>query len=510
MAVTWFIPRGKDRLDPITDKAALLKRFEGQQRVTIGTGITCAFLGDERNLREYLVAAEAVRALKQAGHIVSFYLFDDSLEPLTPKQLRVAADKDPVMIDKYQHFCGMPISEIPSPEPGSLSWADHFEKKLLRRLARYDCYPTLESTSHLYSIGAYDPFIKIVLEREADVKRLLDRDFPEYSPQALFYPVCPACGHVKGTTLRYINKSESVVECDACKVSAAVPTARVQGKLNWKLDCAARWRIFNVDVEPFTKAYLEPGAGAFWIARSICKEFFGGSEIHPMLIGLVKADRDLDQDTLSCIPPQTLKSIYIERWNKDIHLTRERLLLAASKPEIPGELSYLDKVKRQLPNLKVRSHELTPEEYAFLKQGELFQKSVLQSQPESYDSVGQTIDKLADSVLWGIRMVLRDAIHLRQRDTAYENFDSALRFTAGELGPNKTAVNAAIRELLSHRKGLPLRRLIHTVPVSRIELLLFAIERTLDSRGAVMQLAHERIVADGTGQSAEPRVTRLT
>jgi hypothetical protein len=510
MAVTWFIPRGKDRLDPITDKAELLRRFEGQQRVTIATGITCAFLGDERNLREYLVAAEAVRVLKQSGHIVSFYLFDDSMDPLTPKQLKVAAEKNPVIVDKYQHFCGMPISEIPSPESGSPSWAEHFEKKLLRRLAKYDCYPTLESAGHLYGMGAYDPLVKTVLEREADVKRLLERDFPDYTPQALYYPICPACGHIKGTTLQHYSKHECVVACSNCHVSSTVPTPRLRGKLNWKLDCAARWRLFNVDVEPFTKAYLEPGAGAFWIARSICKEFFGGSEVNPLLIGLVKADAGLDPDGLGCMPPHTLRSIYAERWSKDVHLTRERLLLAASKPDTPGELSYLDKIKRHLPNLKVRSHELTSEEYSFLKQAEVFQKAVLRAEPEEYASAGLTILGLSDAVLWGIRMILRDAVYLRRQDTNYEHFDSALKFSGGELGPNKAAVHGAIREILAHRKGLPLRRLIYSVPIGDLEFLLYAIERTLDSRGAVMQLAHERLGGKAVPENGDIRVTRLT
>jgi hypothetical protein len=495
MAVTWLVPKGKDRPEPITDKAALLRQFEGQQRVALGTGITCAFLGDERNLREYLVAAEAVRVLKRAGHIVSHYIFDDSLDALTPRQLRVAVEKDPVAIDTFQHFCGMPIADIPSPVPGSMSWAEHFEKLLLKRLAKYDCYPTLESTSHLYEIGAYAPFVKIVLERGADIKRMLERDFPDYNPQALFYPVCPSCGRIKGTTLRYSNRHECVVDCEICRITATLPAHRLRGKLNWKLDCAARWRIFNIDLEPFTKAYLEPVAGAFWIARTMGREFFSAAEVLPILIGVVKVDEDLDTAGLAALPAESLRTMYTERWSSDIDISRERLLLAASKPERPGEPSYLDRIKRHLPNLKVKG-ELSVEEYAFLRNAEAFQQSVMNVEAETYESAGITIAGLGDAVLWGIRMILRDAVHLRQNGSSYEHFDAALKFSSEELGDNKGAVHNSLRELLTHRKGLPIRRLLFQAKQKDLDLLLFAIERTLESRGAAMQLAHQRLSPD--------------
>lgn len=509
MAVTWFIPRGKERLEPITDRASLLRQFEGQQRVTIGSGITCAFLGDERNLREYLVAADAARVLKQAGHIVSFYLFDDSLDALTPRQLRVAVNKDPVVIDKYQQFCGMPIADIPSPQPGSQSWAEHFEKELLKRLAKFGCYPTLESASHLYEMGAYQAFVKIVLERGTDITRFLERDFPEYSPQALFYPICPACGRIKGTRLTYYNRQECVVECETCSITATLPSSKLRGKLNWKLDCAARWRIFNVDLEPFTKAYLEPTAGAYWIAQALGREFFGTGDVRSLNIGVVKLDEQLDPSAMRAVPSETLKNVFVERWNNDIHLTRERLLLAASKPDHQGTPSYLDRIKRDLPALKVKAEELTAEEYAFVKQAENFQKKVMGAEEEKPETVSASIFKQKDATLWGLRMLLRDALHLRQKGVNYELFDSSIKFTSDELGEVKSEVHQAVRLVLNHRKGLPVRRLLYMVPLSSLDLVLYAIERTLESRGASMQLAHERINAFVNLDKIESRVTRL-
>lgn len=509
MAVTWFIPRGKERLEPITDRATLLRQFENQQKVAIGSGITCAFLGDERNLREYLVAAEAAKILKQAGHLVSFYLFDDSLDALNYRQLRVAVRKDPVVIDKYQQFCGMPIADIPSPEPGSATWAEHFEKLLLKRLASFDCYPTLESAAHLYEMGAYQPFVKIVLERGNEMLRYLAREFPEYTPSALFYPICPACGRIKGTKLTYFNRQECVIECETCSMTATLPTERLRGKLNWKLDCAARWRIFGIDAEPFTKAYLEPTAGAYWVAQSLAKEFFGASDVRSLLIGMVKVDEHLNPAGMASVPPTTLKKIYVERWSNDVQINRERLLLAASKPDGPGEHAFLDRVKRDLPRLKVRENDLSPEEYAFVKQAESFQRHVMKVEDEKPEEFSNSIFKQNDATLWGMRMLLRDTLHLRRQGANYELFDASIKFSSEELGDARSHAHAAIREIFNHRKGLPLRRLLFSVPLQKVDMVLFAIERTLESRGASLQLAHERLNTLGAADNIEPRVTRL-
>ena len=74
------------------------ERFAGHPVVTIATGATCAYLGDERNLREFLIADETARHLRAAGHAVFSLLIDDSLDPLNFRQLRVAVDKDPALI----------------------------------------------------------------------------------------------------------------------------------------------------------------------------------------------------------------------------------------------------------------------------------------------------------------------------------------------------------------------------------------------------------------------------
>ena len=132
------------KLRPGESQDQLLKRFDGQTSVTIANGTTCAFLGDERTLREFIVADEAVKELGRAGHVAYNFLFDDSMDPLNERQLRIAVDKDPKMCQNLAEFCGKPIAHIPDPWGCHESYAEHFEEALLARLTRIGCRPTLE------------------------------------------------------------------------------------------------------------------------------------------------------------------------------------------------------------------------------------------------------------------------------------------------------------------------------------------------------------------------------
>ena len=111
-----------------------LCRFETKPIVTIAAGITCAYLGDERDLREFLIADETAKRLRAAGHTVFQLLISDSMDALTYRQLRVAVNKDAAMLEQYESWCGKPIGMLPDPWGCHSSYAAHFEHALCDRL----------------------------------------------------------------------------------------------------------------------------------------------------------------------------------------------------------------------------------------------------------------------------------------------------------------------------------------------------------------------------------------
>src|SRR3989338_9758726 len=111
--------------------------------ITVSAGTTSSGLGDERNLREFLLADTIVKYLKEKGKNVFFYLFDDSFDPLTYPKLKIGVNKDRELIKKFEKYYGTPIKLIPDPYECHNNYSIHFQEEIVTRLHNLEIFPTL-------------------------------------------------------------------------------------------------------------------------------------------------------------------------------------------------------------------------------------------------------------------------------------------------------------------------------------------------------------------------------
>lgn len=489
MAIKTLLKVNDFKPSVITCKTELAARFESQECVTIATGVTCSFLGDERNIREFLVASEAAALLRDKGHVVNHLLFDDNLDPLNERQLRVAVNKSQSKIEEFRPLCGRPVSNLPSPDGSDSTWSGHFEKLLMRRLSEFECYPQLISVDKLYKGGIYDRYVRIVLERRKDIERFIQKAFPNYNPQALFHPICPACGSIAGTHLDSYNSRECVISCSACEMIGAIPAHALEGKLNWKLDCAARWHYFRIDLEPFSKAYLDPNAGAYEVARAIGNAFFGGVRATPLLIGNVKVDPELSSTALNAVPRDLLRHLMTEKWSTDISLSKQRIKSAASKKLGEAHTPITDFVKQEVPKLAVRKAELTGPDVVKLEQAEAFADAFLDHPKDQTVPNFEILALASTKHLKAIAELTQAAVSHREKGSEYATFDVAVKQTADACGVPFKEAGALFRELLGQHRGLPIRRLLFTATLVNLQLINVAVSSLLESRIAKAELA---------------------
>lgn len=483
---------------PLTQPSSLRDRFCAQEEIVVAAGATTAYLGDERNLREFLVAAEAVQTLEGAGHSVKLFLFNDDLDPLNIRQLRVAVEKDSELIQTHAPSCGRPISEIPSPFPGSPNWARHFESRLLFRLAKYGVFPTVVRASALYRTSFHRACVSQILATRSRIERFLKSEFPAYHPKGFFYPICPKCGKIADTELINYGLGEATIMCADCGV-ATIPAESLRGKLNWRLDCAVRWRLHDVDIEPFTKAYLEPNAGSFWIARALQEEVFGDAKVSPISVGAVSVESSQAANGIGALPAACVRKMMTERWNTDLDITLERLRLAAASSNA-GMPSFADEVKRKAPSLRVRTAELTLDDYDFLCQAERFESHVLQEPLPRARIVTRAIHSLDAETLVGLHSLLVAAYEARKEECDYAEYDVRVKQAGAALGEQLSAVNAAARKVLDHERGLPVRRLLFAIPFATLEILEYAVATTLRAKPN----EHHAVVEWGPGRTMMP------
>ncbi len=470
----------------------IVEHFASRPIVTIATGTTCAFLGDERGVREHLVCDETARHLRRAGHTVIHFLIDDNMDPLNVRQLRVAVNKDPELIAKYAPWCGRPIAYLPDPFGCCESYAAHFEEQVLNRLHYVDCHPTLIRVSKLYERGLYRPAVTTVLQNQAKIRAFLQEKFPDYTPEKLFWPICSGCGYIDSTKVEKVEGEVATVSCGRCQTSSLEPIESIAGKLNWKLDCAARWTLFHVDAEAFSQPYLEPHVGSFHIAQALSREFFGGHEVLPIHYGIVKMETKMGGQLIDGLPPKLLRQVFVDHPVTDIQLSRDSLVTAASRHDALPDFTYLDFVKQVLPIWLLTPHALTWEQRELVKHGIAFGKSFLQLDVHPHLPCREQIEAADAKTLGDLSELLRKSVAVREQNQqiapdlllgdseAALSVQKQLQDGIKSIGANKKATLLRFRAIVGQDHGVPVAKLLLLLPLDYLQLLLCLVELFLE------------------------------
>lgn len=452
--------------------------------MSVASGTTCAFLGDGRDIREPLVAANAVESLRKAGHIVHFFLFDDNLEPLRLAQLRIAVKKDPALIEKYAVHCGKPLALVPCPFSENESYSQYFQRKYIKRLNALGCQPNLISSSILYTNGAFLPYIEQILGNSTDIAQFLRVQFPDYSMERLFNPICRKCGRIDSTTLEDYSRNSATVFCASCGSRDTMEKFELRGKLSWKVDLALRWWVFNIDVEPFSKKYLEPNSGSFAISLSLARRFFGHVDVSAILVGMVMQENTSYSPFLDSLPSQTVVKMFTDRWGADLRLTNERLVLEAGRSTVYEGESFLNVVKRHVPLWALNPLKQSPEVYDLLRKGQRFAVNYLNEELGD-DSI--QLSKLAeadDLELEAMILVLGHTLGIRSQSLSYDEFDELIRPVTQNSGRAWSGATIVLRNILCQTRGLPGRRLLYHLPLGVLESIRASATWLLSARKA--------------------------
>jgi lysyl-tRNA synthetase class I len=324
------------------------KCFQQKKLPVIATGFTSAYLGDERSLREFVVGDHICNKLIRQGENAVLYLVNDSYDPLNERQLRVGVNKDEKLIRKFSEFCGRPIAEVPDPYDCHPSYAEHFADALLGRLRSLDIHPVLIDSYRSYKSGYYAPYIASTLENYSAIQRTLSEAFDSYTIQNLFHVQCPRCRCLDQTYIRTVAAQEVRFRCFRCNTDFREIRENIRGKLGWKLDCAARWNIYSIDLETFSKSHLSP-LGSFEISRFISQHFYAGQVPTPIKYGHLRIDKEMSYKLMEILPPKIFKMLLTTRMTRDIEITKESVENFCRNAFVRPGLSYVQYVRKNLP-----------------------------------------------------------------------------------------------------------------------------------------------------------------
>jgi lysyl-tRNA synthetase class 1 len=228
------------------------------------------------NLREIMTAEGVHRVLRERGTPADLLFIADTVDPLR----RVSPFLDAGV---YAPLVGQSLSEIRCPCERHPSYAEHYLEPFLASLQELGIDVQVIRADELYASGRMDDVIGQALEGTAAIAEILQsltgkRVSPEWSP---FDPRCGECRRITESRVEGFDLSAKTVSYScACGGEGEVPFAG-GGKLTWRVDWPARWKVLGVTLEPFGKDHASRG-GSYDTGVRIIKEIFGAEPPLPL------------------------------------------------------------------------------------------------------------------------------------------------------------------------------------------------------------------------------------
>lgn len=294
--------------DVIADE--LLKRSDKHR---IATGITPSGHIHLGNLREMLTADAVRRAVIDKGGKAELIYIADTFDPLRKRY--------PFLPKEYEQYVGMPLSEIPDPEGCHKNYAEHFLQPFLESLEILGIPVRVERADEMYKEGRYEEAIRTSLQQRDKIAKIIE----EVTGRKLeedwypFMPLCEECGRINSAKVVGFDDKWIYYRCSCGHEGKA--SYRGGGKLTWRVDWAARWKILGITCEPFGKDHAAAG-GSYDTGKRLAREIFGIEPPYPIPyewihlkgVGAMSSSKGIVipvREFLDVLPPEIVRFIII-------------------------------------------------------------------------------------------------------------------------------------------------------------------------------------------------------
>ena len=274
------------------------------------------------SLREAITAESVRSALEQKGADVKMIYLIDSFDPLRKRY--------DFLPEKFEEYKGMPICSFPCPCGEHDNYAHHFIQPFLDAADALGVKAEIIWTHELYEQGRFAEMIDAAFVKRDRVIKILKevtgRDVPEdYAP---YQPLCAKCNRFVNPIFDSYKYPKVNYKCN-CGHEGEADITKGEGKLAWRLEWPAKWKIFGVAAEPFGKDHASAG-GSYESGVRIVEEIFGGSAPYPIpyefvqLKGIGQMHKSTGSpvtgmDAINMTPPEVLNYLFL-RVNPERHI----------------------------------------------------------------------------------------------------------------------------------------------------------------------------------------------
>ncbi|MDY0293596.1 MAG: lysine--tRNA ligase [Candidatus Methanomethylophilaceae archaeon] len=288
----------------------------------IATGISPTGIIHVGSLREAITGESVRSAVEGLGKDVRLIYLIDSFDPLRKRY--------DFLPESFEQYVGMPISRIPCPCGKHMNYAHHFVQPFLDALESLGVKCDIIWTHELYDQGRFAECIDMAMRKRKEVIRILHEvtgkaGDPNYAP---YNPVCEKCGRFTSPVFDTYEYPIMEYRCN-CGHCGHADVTKGDGKLTWRLEWPAKWKIFGTGAEPFGKDHAAAG-GSYDSGKRIVREIYDGVEPYPIpyefvqLKGVGQMHKSLGSpvtglDAINMTPPEILNYLFL-RVNPERHI----------------------------------------------------------------------------------------------------------------------------------------------------------------------------------------------
>ncbi|HKB88858.1 MAG TPA: lysine--tRNA ligase [Patescibacteria group bacterium] len=272
-----------------------------------------------------MVHSAIFRALRDAGQESNLtYVFND-FDP---------ADEFPgILKESLEGHQGKALKMVPSPDSNFDNLADYLADDLKKSIEYLGFEAKYISSWELYHQGKFDEVIRLALdnsEKIQDIYQKVSGSAKKEQGWLPFQTICEKCGKLGTTKVTAWDGNKVTYKCEpnlvtwalGCGHEGQVSPFGGTGKLPWKVDWAAHWKVIGVTIEGAGKDHASAG-GSYDIAMEICKEVFEYPQpfklpIEFLLIGGKKMSSSKGvglkaHDLVNILPAEVARFLFIDK-----------------------------------------------------------------------------------------------------------------------------------------------------------------------------------------------------
>ena len=238
---------------------------EPKRELVINGGLSVSGLQHVGRLRGEIVLCHCLaRALREEGRVVTQALVQYTQDQWKGKEWQLSQFPG----DSGREHVGRRLIDVPDPHRCHENWVVHYWAEFSEYLPAYAPDVRITSTTDLYRREDMRRLAADLAGRAEEVRAVVNK-YRARKPYAEgwipFEPYCNACRRVGNARAIRIHGIDTVdYECECGDRG----TSKLElGKLNWRLEWPAIWKVLAVDVEPFGKDHAAPGG-----SRDSCRE----------------------------------------------------------------------------------------------------------------------------------------------------------------------------------------------------------------------------------------------